>query len=103
MFDSESAWNKTIRDKEYSYDIPFSKFMKIYQKYRSDTKEITTPLPTIVLESKPILVPVDTYTKSTTPVKTVDKQKENKILDQDEVDDLLKLFQDRQAKFDQYF
>jgi hypothetical protein len=33
LFDSEYAWNKTINDPAYSYDMPLKKFMKIYQRH----------------------------------------------------------------------
>lgn len=35
LFDDKEAWEKTIRDPKWSYDLPLAAFMEIYQKYRN--------------------------------------------------------------------
>lgn len=34
LFDSKEAWEKTISDPRYRYDMPFNDFMKIYKEHR---------------------------------------------------------------------
>lgn len=35
LFDSNEAWEQTINDPRYTYDMPFIEFLKLYQEYRN--------------------------------------------------------------------
>ena len=38
IFDDEKAWNDTLNDERYSYDMPFYKFHELYESYRKQNK-----------------------------------------------------------------
>jgi hypothetical protein len=41
LFDNRDAWEKTIKDSRYKYDLTMDNFMAIYQEYRSGSKTVS--------------------------------------------------------------
>ena len=44
LFDNKDAWERTISDPRYRYDMKFDLFMKLYQEHRNKKKESNTLL-----------------------------------------------------------
>lgn len=84
LFDSREAWEKTISDVNYRYDMPLSEFMKIYGSYRNN--------------SNPEIKTSQIYTTTYDLPKFNKTQKKEiypnceEILNQTEIDELLKSF-----------
>lgn len=79
LFDSRDAWEKSVRDPRYRYDMTFDAFMAIYNEYRGNgeasrffsqpTIEISTPV-------------------ANTPAAVAPSQA-SQLLSQNEIDDLI--------------
>ena len=87
LFDSKEAWEKTISDANWRYDMPMSEFMVIYDRYKNKA-EYTQYQPTTfsITEYK--------LPKLTQPPKNSKELSQNcsEILTQTEIDELLKTF-----------
>lgn len=108
LFDDRAAWEKTITDPRYSYNLPIDSFMAIYQTERTvdenasenysipimSVPSMNLPLPTATTPIKTFAaeVPFATVTPQVTetvlPPKEESKNEEG-ILSQDEIDALL--------------
>jgi hypothetical protein len=77
MFDNRSAWEATIRDSQYRYDMPFKDFMQLYEGYRSGA-----PAP----RPKPVFEYIPPKPKKVTPPKVEEK---SVLLDQADIDALI--------------
>jgi len=45
LFDNRDAWQRAIADSRWSYDLPMSRFMAIYNEYRGSNKGTQSPMP----------------------------------------------------------
>lgn len=70
LFDSRDAFEKTIRDARYKYDMPFNDFMKLYNSHRNANAAYMPEGPTRV----PPLISSSNH---------------NQLLSQNEIDDLI--------------
>ena len=68
LFDNQVAWDRTIADPRWYYDMPFFEFMNLYQAYRNG----------IVPDYKP-----------TEQMITKSPSESDMILSQEEIDDLI--------------
>jgi hypothetical protein len=101
LFDDKSAWEKSLADPRYSYDLPMDSFMSIYQIERkvSNVSNYAMPILSKPVMPLPMAPPVQAYEAAsfTTPSAVevvaappvrVEKRDEG-ILSQDEIDALL--------------
>ena len=99
LFDDKNAWEKSLADPRYSYDLPMDVFMSIYQIERKVSGAIAYAMPVL---SKPAVSlpaaapPAQAYAApfaaaaiaaAIPPAK--EEKKEEGILSQDEIDALL--------------
>lgn len=87
LFDSKDAWDKTIIDNDYRYDMPLNEFMQIYNKYRSNnitTYQYNEPC-TCTSYRLPKL-------EKSEMEHTTSKSDNSNLLTQSEIDEILKLF-----------
>lgn len=87
LFDSKDAWEKSVSDINYRYDMTLTQFMVIYNKYRitnqsKNTKEHQWSSSTFELPNLP---------KNTKREKEIHPKCEE-ILNQSEIDEVLKYF-----------
>ncbi|MCL2283279.1 MAG: hypothetical protein FWC26_08180 [Fibromonadales bacterium] len=102
LFDDKGAWEKSIADPRYSYDLPIDSFMALYQIERKanagGAAEFTLPVFTapvmaqmpMVVASSPMAMPL----AAAAPVAVAEPQrkeepKQDGILSQEEIDALL--------------
>lgn len=77
LFDNYDAWQATIQDSRYKYDMPFNTFMSLYREHRDGAA------PVIDQSSQPVATAVSA------PVESVQEDSEmSQILSQDEIDAL---------------
>jgi len=99
LFDDKNAWEKSLADPRYSYELPIDSFMAIYQidrkAYAGNMPELAMPVfsaPTTVVGS-PIVTAASPFptmpavVASSPPPK--EEPKQEGILSQDEIDALL--------------
>lgn len=86
LFDSKSAWERTVSDPAYSYDMPFEEFMKIYAIYRNSPNQRSLNemihSPNISQETKP---------------KNSENAQKTELLEQSDIDELIKLMQNMRS------
>jgi hypothetical protein len=78
LFDSKEAWERTIADPRYKYDLKMDGFMEIYTEHRQAVKFGRT-IPTY---SKPKSKPIVT-------VATPEPENKSELLSQDDIDLLI--------------
>jgi hypothetical protein len=100
LFDDRNAWEKSLADPRYSYDLPMSSFMSLYQMERKVSGVATYAMPILSKPAMPLPVapPPQAYAApfaadmsaimAAVPAK-VEEKKEEGILSQDEIDALL--------------
>jgi len=97
LFDDRNAWEKSVSDPRYSYDLPIESFMSLYQMERRVSGVSTYSMPML---SKPALAlpvtpPVQAYAAPfdasaiAAAIPEKEEKKEEGILSQDEIDALL--------------
>ena len=87
LFDSKLAWEKTISDPRYRYEMTLMEFMVIYNEYKTDSSIQTNQLTstyTISYELPKFTREHETHKES--------KSGNDALLSQDEIDELLKSF-----------
>jgi hypothetical protein len=77
LFDNYDAWQATIQDSRYKYDMPFSNFMSLYKEHRNGDVPLSPQDSTPVLEAAPAA-----------PEPENDDSAMSQILSQDEIDAL---------------
>lgn len=76
LFDNYDAWQATIQDSRYKYDMPFTTFMALYREHRDGSAPV-------IDQSQPVAA------VSSAPVESVPEDSEmSQILSQDEIDAL---------------
>ena len=104
LFDDQNAWEKSLADPRFSYDLPIDNFMAIYQVERKppngeNSMEMAmpafspmpvnaAPLPVHAASSPFTAMPIAMASAPPEPVKEESKHEEG-ILSQDEIDALL--------------
>jgi len=105
LFDDRNAWEKSLVDPRYSYELPMDGFMALYQIERNVNGDNAVALPTFSPPMMPLPaaapIPLQTYAPTTpfidmslaaasapAPAMSGPKQEEG-ILSQDEIDALL--------------
>lgn len=93
LYDNQSAWQKTISDSRWSYDMPISRFMAIYAEYRGMqgiTRIAVAPIIHASSTPAPMAAPLSTASvpASTAPAATASGGV-GQILSQNEIDSLL--------------
>jgi len=106
LFDDVSAWEKSLADPRYSYDLPLDNFMAIYQverkpPYGENSMEFAMPafpastmptpaasFPMPAAASPFVAMPIAMAPATPEPAKVESKHEEG-ILSQDEIDALL--------------
>ncbi len=91
LFDDRLAWEKTVNDSEWYYDMPFDSFMSIYQRYRTKTN-IAHKLDIFV---NSFTLPELTKNKNDTNVSSIPM---DSLLSQSEIDELLSSFSVQSAR-----
>jgi hypothetical protein len=56
LFDDKNAWEKSLADPRYSYDLPMDSFMSIYQIERKVSGTATYALPALSKGTMPMPV-----------------------------------------------
>lgn len=75
LFDSKEAFDRTLSDSSYKYDMPFDEFMQIYQSYKNNGERRSHIL------------------NQTPQTKQSQESKKSEILDQNEIDMLIESIQ----------
>jgi len=104
LFDDKNAWEKSLADPRFSYELPINGFMSLYQIERKVSGDNAVALPVFSAPPMPVAaapIPAQTYAATTpfanmslaaasasAPVKEEPKHEEG-ILSQDEIDALL--------------
>ncbi len=98
MFDSKAAWEKTVRDPRYRYDMPHEQFMILYTEHRGATAGAPR-LPSMPAYGSAPSIPASTAPstssapKSVTPMTSGSKpatgSAPSQLLSQDEIDALI--------------
>jgi len=97
LFDDRNAWEKSLADPRYSYELPIDSFMSLYMMERKVSGGVAYALPIL---SKPAsmpaaVAPMQAYAatafdiSSAMPAQKKEEKKEEGILSQDEIDALL--------------
>ena len=103
LFDDKNAWEKSLGDPRYSYELPIDNFMALYQIERKVNGENVATLPVMSAMPLPAAAPSVQTFATTTPfvnmshtvasaqqAPVIEKPKqEDGILSQDEIDALL--------------
>jgi len=97
LFDDRNAWEKSVSDPRYSYDLPVESFMSLYQMERRVSGAAAYALPILSKPAMPLPMapPVQAYAASFVDVPSSasapkkEEKKEEGILSQDEIDALL--------------
>jgi len=97
LFDDRNAWEKSLADPRYSYDLPIESFMSLYQIERrvSGAAAYAMPMLSKPAVALPVAPPVQAYATpfvdvaSAIPAPKKEEKKEEGILSQDEIDALL--------------
>jgi len=99
LFDDKNAWEKSLADPRYSYELPIDSFMSLYQIERKVSGGVAYAMPILSqpVMSLPVAAPpmqsyaaapfADIASAMVTPKK--EEKKEEGILSQDEIDALL--------------
>jgi len=95
LFDDKTAWEKSLADPRYSYELPIDAFMSIYCSEReADPNAMqfpAMPMPMVADASKSAAVfntPLD-VSSVIAPSQSKEEKKEEGILSQDDIDALL--------------
>lgn len=93
LYDHQAAWQKTIGDARWSYDMPISRFMAIYAEYRGIqgiTRIAVAPVVHAASTPAPMAAPLTTASVpvSSAPAATAGGGV-GQILSQNEIDSLL--------------
>jgi len=98
LFDDRNAWEKSLADPRYSYELPMDSFMSLYQMERTVSGATAYALPILSKPAAlPMSAPVQSYaagpsfadiSAAMVPEKKEEKKEEG-ILSQDEIDALL--------------
>ena len=100
LFDDKDAWEKSLADPRYSYDLPIDNFMAIYQIDRKAPDGSPMPLPTFASPAMPVAqTPMVAMASPSSfvampavavaPQPPPKEEKQDGILSQDEIDALL--------------
>jgi hypothetical protein len=97
LFDDKDAWEKSLVNSNYSYELPMDSFMSLYQMERrvSGVAAYAMPVLSKPAISLPMAPPVQAYAApfanmpSVTVAPKKEEKKEEGILSQDEIDALL--------------
>ncbi len=94
LYDSKEAWQKTLSDARWAYDMPMSRFMSIYMEYRGihgATPMMPSPMLHSVSASVPIAAPLSpaVVPASSAASATPSAGGVGQILSQNEIDSLL--------------
>jgi hypothetical protein len=98
LFDDRNAWEKSLGNPNYSYDLPLESFMSLYQMERSVSGVATYAMPMLSKPAValPVAPPVQAYATPFIDVASAipaspkkEEKKEEGILSQDEIDALL--------------
>jgi len=97
LFDDRNAWEKSLVNPNYSYDLPLESFMSLYQMERRVSGASTYAMPVMSKPaiSLPAAAPVQAYAAPfataaiTAAIPPKEEKKEEGILSQDEIDALL--------------
>jgi len=98
LFDDRNAWEKSLADPRYSYELPMDSFMSLYQMERtvSGATPYALPIMSKPAMALPVSAPAQSYagpsfadiSAAMAPAKKEEKKEEG-ILSQDEIDALL--------------
>ncbi len=83
LFDSRDAFEKTVNDSRYRYQMPFSQFMAIYNEYRRGIKATNIE----ILSSSPISK--SSVSSSSKASESDSSSAAGQILTQEEIDQLI--------------
>jgi len=97
LFDDRNAWEKSVSDPRYSYDLPIESFMSLYQIERrvSGVSNYAMPILSKPAMPLPMAPPAQAYAAPyaaaaiTAAIPPKEEKKEEGILSQDEIDALL--------------
>jgi hypothetical protein len=87
LFDSREAWEKSVNDPRYQYEMPMDSFMTLYQEYRSG---VPTAAETEAILAGAFAGAEATSSNAGSSISMGgNDSEENSILSQDEIDMLL--------------
>ncbi|MDR2554336.1 MAG: hypothetical protein LBC64_02810 [Fibromonadaceae bacterium] len=95
LFDDRNAWEKSLVNPNYSYELPIESFMSIYQMERTVSGASTYAMPVMPVAALPMAPPVQAYAAPfaastiAAAIPAKEEKKEDGILSQDEIDALL--------------
>jgi len=96
LFDDRNAWEKSLVNPNYSYELPIESFMSIYQMERRVSGVSSYAMPVLPAAiTLPVAPPVQAYAAPfaasaiTAAIPAKEEKKEEGILSQDEIDALL--------------
>ncbi|MCL1966345.1 MAG: hypothetical protein FWF67_00515 [Fibromonadales bacterium] len=95
LFDDRNAWEKSVSDPRYSYDLPIESFMSLYQMERRVSGASSYAMPVLPAATLPMAPPVQAYATPfdasaiAAAIPAKEEKKEEGILSQDEIDALL--------------
>jgi hypothetical protein len=86
LFDSRTAWERTVADPRCTYDLRFEDFMKLYTSYRQGGAMSSAPA---MARSSPRPAAVSMASAATPPPRKATAEDKGQILDQSEIDALI--------------
>jgi len=97
LFDNKSAWEKSLADPRYSYELPIDAFMSIYCTERgADPNAVPFPaisaMPAVANAAVSAAIfntPLENVSTVIAPGNSKEEKKEDGILSQDDIDALL--------------
>lgn len=87
LFDNRDAWEKSIRDQRYRYDMTFDSFMSIYNEYRGNSSGIK--LPSISYNTPVSSTPSSPIPSASNSAAGSASAGAGQLLSQSEIDDLI--------------
>lgn len=82
LFDNREAWENSVRDSRYRYDMSFDAFMAIYLEYKNNRRSLPSP-------SAISSTPVQSSAPSAPAPSAAPSGAAGQLLSQNEIDDLI--------------